>query len=77
MSSYDDILHAAKSLSEEDRVHLVDSLIATLEPDDAAPLDDAFLAEVQRRSREYDAGRMEAIPWSEVKERAERRNRRQ
>jgi len=76
MSSLDQILQAALTLPEEDRVQLVDTLIATLEPEDAAPLDDAWIAEIQRRSREYDSGTVTAIPWEEVKERARQRLRR-
>lgn len=33
---------------------------------------DEWLDEAQRRSDEYDAGRMTAAPWSEVRERARR-----
>ena len=72
-SSLSHVLEAAKSLPESERVELIDALIATLEPEDAAPLDDAWLAEIDRRSREFDAGLVQPIPWEEVKERARRR----
>jgi putative addiction module component (TIGR02574 family) len=72
-SSLSHVLEAAKSLPEPERVELIDALIATLEPEDAAPLDDAWLAEIDRRSREFDAGLVQTIPWEEVKERARRR----
>jgi putative addiction module component (TIGR02574 family) len=75
MNSLDQVLQAALTLPEEDRVQLVDTLIATLEPEDAAPLDDAWLAEIQRRSREYDEGRALPIAWQEAKERARQRAR--
>ena len=73
LSSYDDVLNAALGLPESDRVHLVETLIAKLEPHNAAPLDDVWLAEIDRRSREYDAGNAELIPWSEVKRQARER----
>ena len=72
-SSLSQVLEAAKSLPVPERVELIDALIATLEPEDAAPLDDAWLAEIDRRSREFDAGLVQTIPWEEVKERARRR----
>jgi putative addiction module component (TIGR02574 family) len=71
--SFNNVFQAALALPETDRVQLVDALIETLEPDDAAPLDDAWLAEIERRSREFDEGKVQAIPWEVVKERARRR----
>ena len=73
IATRDSILDAAKQLPEEERVQLVDELIATFSVEEAAPLDDAWLAEIDRRSREYDAGGITTIPWEEVKERARRR----
>ena len=73
MSSLQEVLTAARSLPEDDRLQLVDELIATLEPDDKALLDAEWLAEIQRRSREYDAGRMQAVPWEVVKKQARKR----
>jgi putative addiction module component (TIGR02574 family) len=63
-------------LAEADRAELVESLIASLNPVNAAPLDDAWLAEIDRRSQEYDAGTVKAVPWSQVRERARPRLRR-
>lgn len=71
--SFANVYQAALALPETDRVQLVDALIATLEPEDAAPLDDAWLAEIERRSREFDEGKVQPIPWQAVKERARRR----
>lgn len=73
MSSLQEVLEAACSLPEEDRLELVDELIATLEPEDKPPLDEEWVAEIQRRSREYDAGRMPAVPWDVVKDQARKR----
>jgi putative addiction module component (TIGR02574 family) len=74
MNSLDQVLQAALALSEEDRVQLVDTLIATLEPEDAGPLNETWLAEIQRRSRQLADGSVQPIPWEEVKERARRRS---
>lgn len=73
MSSLSQVYEAALALPEQERVQLVDDLIATLKPQDAVPLDDAWLAEIERRSEEYDAGKVTGVPWSEVKERAWKR----
>ena len=72
-SSYDQVLQAALELPETDRAQLVEDLIGTLKPEDALPLDDAWLAEIDRRSREFDAGLAQPVAWSQVKERARRR----
>lgn len=69
-AAFGDILDAAISLTEEERVKLVDALIATLEPEDAAPLDDSLLAEIDRRSAEIDAGSATLLTWEEVKKNA-------
>jgi putative addiction module component (TIGR02574 family) len=67
------ILQAALALPEPDRVELVDALIAALEPETSAAIDDAWRAEVSRRSAEYDAGLVKPIPWAKVKEGARQR----
>jgi putative addiction module component (TIGR02574 family) len=64
------LLQAALALSEADRADLLDALTATMEPETGAVLDNAWKAEVARRSAEFDAGLVKPIPWSEVKEAA-------
>ena len=71
--TYDDVLRTACSLDELERVRLVDDLLSTLSPAEAAPLDDAWLAEIDRRSTELDSGTVQMIPWSEVRRRARER----
>ena len=71
--TYDDVLRTACSLDEPERVRLVDDLLSTLSPAEAAPLDDAWLAEIDRRSAELDSGAVQTIPWSEVRRRARER----
>lgn len=36
---------------------------------ESKPFDDAWLAEIRRRSEEYDAGAVQSISWAVVKER--------
>jgi putative addiction module component (TIGR02574 family) len=66
-SSFDQVLTAALSLPDTERADLVDALLGTLEPDPAAPLDPAWLEEIERRSKEYDEGKVQGIPWDEVR----------
>ena len=73
VASLEQVIKAALALPEAERAELVDALITTFAPEDAAPLDDAWLAEINRRSDEFDAGGVETLTWAEVKERARRR----
>jgi putative addiction module component (TIGR02574 family) len=60
------------ALSEEERLQLIDALLA--ECDQAAkPFDDAWLAEAQKRSAQIDAGTVILTPWAEVKRRVRER----
>ena len=67
------VLEAALSLSESERVELINALIGSLPAEEAAPLDDAWLAEIDRRSREYDEGKATPVAWADVKKRARSR----
>lgn len=69
--TFDDVLGAAQSLPSPDRLRLIDALWDTLD-EWPAPSPD-WIAEAQRRSAEYDAGRAAAVPWEEVKSRARRK----
>jgi putative addiction module component (TIGR02574 family) len=71
-SSYTRILKAALSLSEPERLELVDELLSTFATGKAAPFDDEWLAEIQRRSQEYDKGRVKTVAWEKVKAGARR-----
>jgi putative addiction module component (TIGR02574 family) len=68
----DQVLEAALSLTDEDQLRLVSALTAAVEERGLRPFDDWWLGEIRRRSAEYDAGNVPAIPWSEVKARARR-----
>jgi putative addiction module component (TIGR02574 family) len=53
------------------RLELIDALLAALDQS-GSPLDDAWMAEVRRRSVAFDAGAISPIPWTKVKERVRR-----
>jgi putative addiction module component (TIGR02574 family) len=67
MSALEQIIQAALSLPEEDRVRLLDELSASLNPEEAGTVDHVWQQEIRRRSQEFDAGDARAIPWDEVK----------
>jgi putative addiction module component (TIGR02574 family) len=66
MATVDDAFSFAQSLSPADQQILVERLIEAMPAQEFRP-PDSHLAEVQRRSAEYDAGRMESYSWEEVR----------
>ena len=69
------VLKGALSLSEPEKLELVDEILSTLAVEEAALLEDAWLAEIERRSAAYDKGRMKTVAWEKVIARARRRRR--
>jgi len=73
MPTFEDVFGAAEALTATDRVRLVHALWDTI-PTDQWPAPTAeWIAETERRSAEFDAGRMTASPWTDVRERARRK----
>jgi len=72
-AAIEQILQAALALPDDERAELVEALLATLEPETAAPLDDAWKAEIARRSAEFEAGLVKPIPWPTVRQIGKRR----
>ena len=73
MTTFNEILSAAQSLPTSDRVRLIDALWDTVPLPEWTPPSEEWLAEIERRSAEVDAGRMPVAPWPEVKQRARQR----
>ncbi len=67
-----EVLETAQALPTAAQVELIEALIAGLDEADPEPLDDAWMAEIQRRSAHFDAGQVQPIPWSEVRDRVRR-----
>jgi putative addiction module component (TIGR02574 family) len=55
------------SLPDGDRVELVEALIASFQPDDKPPFDDAWRPVIERRSAELRNGKVTPVSWVEVK----------
>jgi putative addiction module component (TIGR02574 family) len=73
MSDFQSLFADASQLPIGDRIHLIEALWDTL-PEEAVPsLSNEWLAEIERRSAEYDAGLVKPIPWETVRAEALRR----
>ena len=69
LDCFDDILNAALSLSPEERTILADHLLASVDAPDQKTIDEAWAEEAERRCRELDEGRVEAIDGELVMQR--------
>jgi putative addiction module component (TIGR02574 family) len=63
-----DLFRHALDLKEEDRATLAGLLIESLEEKSIENLESIWKAEISRRISELDSGKVEGIPWEEVKE---------
>jgi len=71
--NYETLLADASLLPVVDRIQLIEALWDTLPADALPPLTEEWLAEVQRRSAEFDAGSVQATPWEQIRADALRR----
>ncbi len=69
---FDELLSAANLLPPLDRLRLSDLLRDTVPLEEWPPLSEDWVREIKRRSDEYDAGRMTAASWAEVRLRTRR-----
>ena len=63
------VLEAAESLSPPQRRELIELLAAGLDGEIVPPLSEAWRREIAARLADYDSGRVEAVPWPEVRAR--------
>ena len=73
MANYETLLADASRLPVADRVQLIEALWDTLPADALPPLSEEWVAEIQRRSAEFDAGAVQTVPWEQVRAEALRR----
>jgi putative addiction module component (TIGR02574 family) len=62
------LLNTALQLPEADRAWLAEQLLGSLPPETEAAIDDAFLAELERRAAEAEKDPSVLVPWSAVKQ---------
>jgi putative addiction module component (TIGR02574 family) len=63
------LFEEAMRLDPEERAALTGLLIESLEPGSDEGVDDAWLAEIERRMAELDSGEVETVPWEELRSR--------
>ena len=63
----------ASRLLVEGRIRLMVGIWETLPDEALPPIGDEWVAEIQRRSAEYDAGQAVTVSWDQVKAEALRR----
>lgn len=73
MPDYQTLLANASGLPVAERIQFIEALWDTLPADSLPPLSDEWVAEIQRRSAEFDSGEVQAIPWEQVRADALRR----
>jgi len=71
LPSTEQILQTALALSRDERVLLIEALIAAEEA--SPPFDEYWREGGQRLSAELESGAVQPIPWSEVRQRLRKR----
>ena len=64
--------HEALSLSRQERAFLADRLLSSLDGDVLTDVDEAWVAEAERRYQEYKEGKSQGIPAQDVFAKADR-----
>jgi len=62
-----ELFDQAVTLGEADRATLAGLLLESLDPNPDPGVEAAWVREVQRRLKDLDEGRVQTIPWTEVK----------
>jgi putative addiction module component (TIGR02574 family) len=73
MLNYEAVLADATRLPIVDRIQLIEAIWDTMPADSLPPLSEEWIAEIRRRSAEYDSGTAQGVPWEQVKGDALRR----
>ena len=68
-SQHDQVLRAALALPPDERAQLIDELSISLPQEYLDAVENSWKEVVRQRTREYDEGRVSAIPWDEVQAR--------
>jgi len=64
------LLTAALALPADDRLEIIEALLASMPLADQSPLDEAWREVIRRRTAEVRSGQVVPVPWSEVKRQA-------
>jgi putative addiction module component (TIGR02574 family) len=64
--TFEDVRNEAMALTPEERGHLAEELLDSVESDEVIEWDDEYAAEIQRRVAEIDAGTAETVDSDEA-----------
>ncbi len=64
-----ELFEEAMRLTPEERAALTGLLLESLEPESEEGVEQAWMAEVERRMAELDSGTVQTIPWNELRAR--------
>lgn len=67
MTKYDSLLADATQLPIADRIELIEALWESVPEGSQPPLPEEWLAEISRRSADYDSGKVETVSWDTIK----------
>jgi putative addiction module component (TIGR02574 family) len=73
MTDYQSVLAVATQLPVGDRMQLIEDLWDSVPHEALPPLSSAWIDEIERRSKEFDTGAVQSVPWDEIKADALRR----
>lgn len=69
-SNYESVLSAATQLPPEERARLIDALWDTFPPGAEVPLSEEWEEEIGRRLEAIDSGGETTVPWTQVRDEA-------
>ena len=72
MSDRNALLQQVLDLPEHDRAEIATRLLESLDPDSQEDVDEAWVAEIEKRCAAIDAGTMSTSDWKDVRARIER-----
>lgn len=67
MINLNSLLTDATQLPVAERIELIEALWETVPEESLPPLSDEWIAEIERRSAEFAAGKAKTIPWATVR----------
>lgn len=67
MTKFESVLADATQLPVADRIELIEALWETVPESDLPPLSPEWIAEIERRSAEFDAGGVQTTSWDVIK----------
>jgi putative addiction module component (TIGR02574 family) len=67
MADYDSLLSDASQLPLAAQIQLIEALWDTVPEDAVSALSDEWITEIDRRSDEHDAGKVQTIPWGQIR----------